>query len=70
LLTLTTKGSVVETSALYRDTGLAFGWTRSGEPTVNEDLGALRFSAPGLAITVAITRVDGGARVEVFATRT
>lgn len=69
-LSLTTGGSVVDTAALYRDTSLAFGWHAAGDATINQDLGALTFTADGLSIRVAITAIDGGSRVEVVATRT
>lgn len=70
-LTLTSKGSVVDTAALYRDTSLTFGWKAAGTPTINGDLGALSFTADGLVITVLVTAADGGgSRVEIVGTRT
>lgn len=70
ILTLTSKASVVDTAKLYRDTSIAFGWHAAGTTTINGDLGALSFTADGLAITVVVTAADGGSRVEIVATRT
>jgi len=69
-LTFTTKDAVAKTGAFYRDTSLAFGWKSAGDTLISPDLATLHFTADGLEITVGITAITGGSRVEIIATRT